>query len=219
MKEPSDLAKALDVILKNSAIEQTNGSRRNGYATPPIVAYGEENSPEGEVHLRDYWRTIRKRLWLIAGLALIVSSVAAIKQARLADIYQARARVQVDAETFSPALGASRGGSVYVDSYMDPEYFNTQVQILTSPTLLRRVAKTLDLEHNSNFLNPPASNRSTWQSVLRMFGFERSGKEAGPKSQVPIIAEGYSSSLGTDDATSNADEVERLEPYDDSLQP
>ena len=69
-------------------------------------------------------------------------------------MYQARARVQVDTETYSPALGASRGNSYYIDnSYMDPEYFNTQVQILSSPTLLRRVAKTLDLEHNSNFLD------------------------------------------------------------------
>src|SRR5882724_7862745 len=218
MKEPSDLAKALDVILKNSAIEQTS-SRRNGYATPPIVAYGEENSLEGEVHLRDYWRTIRKRLWLIAGLALIVSSVAAIKQARLADIYQARARVQVDAETFSPALGASRGGSVYVDSYMDPEYFNTQVQILTSPTLLRRVAKTLDLEHNINFLNSPATNQSTSRSLLRMFGFDRGSKEAQPKPRVPTIAEtNDKASLGIADNPDEAAEIERLAPYVDSLQ-
>jgi succinoglycan biosynthesis transport protein ExoP len=219
MKEPSDLAKALDVILKNSALEQTNVSTRNGYATPPIVAYGEENSPEGEVHLRDYWRTIRKRLWLIAGLALIVSSIAAIKQARLPDVYQARARVQVDAETFSPALGASRGGNVYVDSYMDPEYFNTQVQILTSPTLLRRVAKTLDLEHNRNFLSPPVANQSTWSSLLRMFGFDRSVKEPQPQSQVPVIAGiNEKASLSVGNNTDDASEVERLAPYVDSLQ-
>jgi polysaccharide biosynthesis transport protein len=219
MKEPSDLAKALDVILKNSALEQTNVSTRNGYATPPIVAYGEENSPEGEVHLRDYWRTIRKRLWLIAGLALIVSSIAAIKQARLPDVYQARARVQVDAETFSPALGASRGGNVYVDSYMDPEYFNTQVQILTSPTLLRRVAKTLDLEHNRNFLSPPVANQSTWSSLLRMFGFDRSVKEPQPQSQVPVIAGiNDKASLSVGNNTDDASEVERLAPYVDSLQ-
>ena len=219
MKEPSDLAKALDVILKNSALEQTNVSTRNGYATPPIVAYGEENSPEGEVHLRDYWRTIRKRLWLIAGLALIVSSIAAIKQARLPDVYQARARVQVDAETFSPALGASRGGNVYVDSYMDPEYFNTQVQIITSPTLLRRVAKTLDLEHNRNFLSPMVANQSTWSSLLRMFGFDRSVKEPQPQSQVPVIAGiNDKASLSVGNNTDDASEVERLAPYVDSLQ-
>jgi capsular exopolysaccharide synthesis family protein len=218
MKEPSDLAKALDVILKSSAIEHSNRSERNGYATPPIVAYGEENSPEGEVHLRDYWRTIRKRLWLIAGLALIVSSIAAIRQANLPDVYQARARVQVDAETFSPALGASRGGSVYVDSYMDPEYFNTQLQILTSPTLLRCVAKTLDLEHNRNFLSPPVANQSTWRSLLRMFGFDRSVKETQPQSQVPVIAGTNDGPTSVSNNTDDAAEVERLAPYVDSLQ-
>src|SRR5512132_1715867 len=139
MKEPSDLSKALEIILKNAAVEPSNGSARNGHPNPPIVTYGEENTPEGEMHLRDYWRTIRKRLWLILGLALIVCTIAALKQAQQPDMYQARARVQVDTESYSPALGASKGDSYYIDnSTMDPEYFNTQVQILSSPTLLRR---------------------------------------------------------------------------------
>jgi uncharacterized protein involved in exopolysaccharide biosynthesis len=171
MKEPSDLVKALDIILKSSALEQANEAKRNGYATPPIVAYGEDAEPEGEMHLRDYWRTVRKRLWLIIGLAVIISTIAALKQSQLPDIYQARARVQVDTESMNPAMGASRGGYYYADSYMDPEYFNTQVQILSSPTLLRRVARNLDLEHNRTFLNPRVENRSRWQSLVRMLVF------------------------------------------------
>ena len=93
MREHSELSKALQSWIKEAGLEQTNGSHRNGYATPPIVAYGEETGPEGEVHLRDYWRTIRKRLWLIVVLAVIVSTLAAIRQARQPDVYQARARV------------------------------------------------------------------------------------------------------------------------------
>ena len=89
MKEPSELSKALEVILKSTAIEPSSNQGRNGYSTPPIVAYGEEASPEGEMHLRDYWRTIRKRLWLIIGLALIVGMIVALRQARQPDIYQA----------------------------------------------------------------------------------------------------------------------------------
>jgi capsular exopolysaccharide synthesis family protein len=218
MKEPSDLTKALEVILKNSTIEPTNGSSRNGYATPPIVSYGEENSPEGEMHLRDYWRTIRKRLWLIIGLALIVSSIAALRQAKEPDVYQARARVQVDTETYSPALGASKGNAYYVDnSYMDPEYFNTQVQILTSPSLLRRVAKTLDLEHNRTFLDGPIESRSTIQGLLGMFGVKQAGQPtkdtrlALPDTTGPTLSSMTSS---VDDPA----EIERLTPYVESLQ-
>jgi len=218
MKEPSDLAKALEIILKNSTLEPTNGSARNGYATPPIVTYGEEESPEGEMHLRDYWRTIRKRLWLIVGLALIVSTIAALRQARQPDIFQARARVQVDTETYSPALGASKGNAYYVDnSYMDPEYFNTQVQILTSPSLLRRVAKTLDLEHNRAFLDGPVETRSTFQALMGMFGFKqaaqpaRDTRQALPEASGPILS---STTTSVDDPA----EIERLTPYVNSLQ-
>ena len=52
----------------------------------------------------------------------------------------------------------------------DPAYFNTQLQILSGPGLLRRVAKTLDLEHNEAFLRPQMGPRSTWQAVLHMVG-------------------------------------------------
>jgi polysaccharide biosynthesis transport protein len=218
MKEPSDLAKALAIILKNSPLEQTNGPSRNGYPTPPIVAYGEEASPEGEMHLRDYWRTIRKRLWLIIGLAVIVSTIAALRQAREPDIYQARARVQVDTESYSPALGASKGSSFYADNYMDPEYFNTQVQILSSPTLLRRVAKTLDLEHNQTFFQQRAGDRSLGQNLKRMLGFGAQKKETTakadavvPPSSGPISA---SASVSIDDPA----EITRLAPYVESLQ-
>lgn len=186
MKEPSELAKALEIVLKASAPEQTN-RERTGYSSPPVIVYGEENSPEGEVHLRDYWRTIRKRLWLIIGIGLIVTSIAAIRQARLPDIYSASARVQVDAENFSPALGASKGTTYYVDnSYVDPQYFNTQLQILTSPTLLRRVAKNLDLEHNRNFLETSSQKRSVWQSLLRMFGGGQKSEPTVVPNQVPV---------------------------------
>jgi polysaccharide biosynthesis transport protein len=215
MKEPSDLTKALALILKSSALEESEESRRNGYATPPIVAYGEESAPEGELHLRDYWQTVRKRLWLIIGLALIISTIAALRQARQPDMYQSHARVQVDVESTNPALGASKGGYYYSDNtYMDPEYFNTQVQILSSPTLLRRVAQNLDLEHNRNFLTSRVAQRSTWQSLKSMLGLGGKEKETPPPTALPAIETANVKS----DTTDNPADIERLAPYVDSIQ-
>ncbi|HSE34390.1 MAG TPA: polysaccharide biosynthesis tyrosine autokinase [Pyrinomonadaceae bacterium] len=214
MKEPSELSKALEVVLKASALEQAN-NRERGYASPPVVTYGEENSPEGEVHLRDYWRTIRKRLWLIIGVAVIISSIAAIRQARLPDRYTARARVQVDAESYSPALGASKGSTYYIDNtYVDPEYFNTQLQILTSPTLLRRVAKNLDLEHNRNFFDSQTTQRSTWQSLLRMVGMDKKTEAAERPNQVPVTADNPAQPLkSTTGSVDEPGDIARLAPY------
>ncbi|HTG95295.1 MAG TPA: polysaccharide biosynthesis tyrosine autokinase [Pyrinomonadaceae bacterium] len=218
MKEPSELAKAIEVVLKASALEQTNNGER--VTSPPVVVYGDENSPEGEVHLRDYWRTIRKRLWLIIGVAVIISSIAAIRQARLPDRYTARARVQVDAESYSPALGASKGSTYYIDnSYVDPEYFNTQLQILTSPTLLRRVAKNLDLEHNRNFLNSQAPQRSTWQNLSRMVGLESKTEAPARLNQVPVTAEDPAQPLrSTTGSVDEPGDIARLAPYVSELQ-
>jgi len=214
MNEPSDLVKALAV--RTSALEHANESPRNGYATPPIVAYGEEAGPEGELHLRDYWRAIRKRLWLIIGLAVIVSTITALKQSRQPDIYQAHARVQVDVESSNPALGASKG--YYADNtYMDPEYFNTQVQILSSPTLLRRVARNLDLEHNRTFLDPRIENHSTWQNLMRMIGFAKAKTPAATQS--PAVPNSSSQTLTSRaSAADDPAEIERLAPYVDSLE-
>jgi succinoglycan biosynthesis transport protein ExoP len=217
MKDPSDLAKALAIILKSSVLEEGNESRRNGYAIPPIVAYGEEAAPEGELHLRDYWRTIRKRLWLIIGLALIISTIAALRLARQPDIYQAHARVQVDTESTNPALGASKSGYYYSDNtYMDPEYFNTQVQILSSPTLLRRVARNLDLEHNRSFLNVRVATRSTWQSLMHMVGFGSQEKELSWPQSAPVAQP--SNAIASTTPADDASDIERLAPYVESLQ-
>ena len=216
MKEPTDLSKALEVILKSTAVEPNNHAR-NSYDPPPIVAYGEEAAPEGEMHLRDYWGTIRKRLWLIIGLALIVSAIAALRQARQPDIYQATSRVQVDSESHSPAMGASKGGSYFVDNYMDPEYFNTQVQILSSPTLLRRVARTLDLEHNQTFFDSRVPNRSTWQNLKRMAGL--AAPDLQPEKTAKVASENTPLVVANSDFnTDSAEDIERLAPHVGMLQ-
>jgi len=146
-------------------------------ATPPpplYRGYGVDPGGEDENQLREYWRAVRKHLWLIFGIAVLVTMLAAVYAARKPDIYTAQARVQVDLEN-NPAAGATNNGSPVIinNAADDPAYFNTQLQILTSQGLLRRVAKTLDLEHNQAFLRPQSEQkRSTWQSLLRMVGLD-----------------------------------------------
>ncbi len=48
-------------------------SSREMYGPPP--GYGMDYSPEGEAHLRDYWRSVRRHLWLILTIAPAVSQL------------------------------------------------------------------------------------------------------------------------------------------------
>ena len=81
------------------------------------------------------------------------------------------ARVQVDLEN-NPALGASaKGGPVILNTPRTTPSTSHAAPILSGPGLLRRVVKTLDLEHNQAFLQPQAAQkRSTWPRLLSMFG-------------------------------------------------
>jgi capsular exopolysaccharide synthesis family protein len=135
--------------------------------------YGDMDGVD-ENHFREYLRAVRKHMWLIVGLALIATAASAVYVAQKPDIYTAQTRVQVDLES-NPGAGATKSGAIIINGQAtDPAYFNTQLQNLTSPGLLRRVVKTLDLEHNDAFLHPSTGKeRTTWQNLLRMLGMQR----------------------------------------------
>lgn len=145
------------------------------------VPVGQHSALEAErrVPLRDYWGAIRKHLWLVCGLTVLITTIATIYLVRKPNIYDAQALVMVDLEDLNPAQGAASKNPVIVNSATnDPAYFNTQLRILTSQGLLRRVVKTLDLEHNASFPRPSSmpEREKWWANLQRMFGGSTSEK-------------------------------------------
>lgn len=182
---------------------------------PPTVDY--EVSEESDIHLRNYWDTVRKHLFLIISITALTTIMMAVYVARQSDIYEAQTRIQVGAET-NPAYGTtSKSGSIIVGGVSnDPTYFSSQLQILSGPGLMRRVVKTLDLEHNQAFLSPEtAQNHSMWQNLLRMVGIKKKGND-GPKPQSKDLP--LTTSVAPATAREDMAEAERLEPYVSSLQ-
>src|SRR5205814_2704332 len=152
----------------------------------PVYGYGLDSAAEGEVHLLDYWRAVRKRLWLVFGIAALITAFATIYVARKPDVYEAKSQVEIGLEN-NPMYAGKTAPFIY-SPVNDPSYFNTQLQILTSPGLLRRVVKTLDLEHNQAFLRPQSSQpRSTWKTIMEMFGISKpEKKDAAKPNELPL---------------------------------
>lgn len=170
--------------------------------------YGVDPNAENEVHLLDYWRAIRKRLWLVLGIVALITMLAVVYVARKPDFYEAQARVQVDLEDSGALVNNTRPLYGPTD---DPIYFNTQLQILVSPGLLRRVVRTLDLEHNPDFFKGnPAQRQSTWQRLMRMAGLgkESPDAESKPPDQLPLT-----NSVAQATAREDLNEAKRLAPY------
>ena len=131
-------------------------------------AYRDVYGPEG-FQILDYWRAIRKRIWLVAGIAVLVTTLAAIYMARKPNIYLAASVIQVDLEQTNPDLVTN--DRQRPTSNLDPSYFNTQLQLLSSDSLLRRVIKEHNLDANKDFqAAKTARETSAWRSVLRSLG-------------------------------------------------
>ena len=168
------------------------------------------NAEDERTHLRDYWKAVRKRLWLVLGLALLTTVITTVVMLHRQNMYQAVARVQVDLENNNSALGASKNSSVLVSNQVnDPAYFNTQLQILAGQGLLRRAVKSLDLEHNSTFV-ANVNQRSFWNNLERIVGLGgRKQSEREGLNNNSLLQVGSNEQL---------QEAERLSPYVDALQ-
>ncbi len=117
----------------------------------------------------EYWRAIRKRLWLVIGIMVLFTTLTAIYMARRPNIFQAQAVIQVDLEQANPSLVTDERRRPSMTS--DPAYFNTQLQLLTSEGLLRRVVKENSLDTNKEFNKDKGENSvSPVRSLLKAIG-------------------------------------------------
>lgn len=181
---------------------------------PQVVAvsgrypsYRGEYGSEGSQFL-DYWRAVRKRLWLVLGITVLVTTWAAIYMARKPNIYQAHAVIQVDLEQTNPDLITSESKRPVFNS--DPSYFNTQLQLLGSESLLRRVIKEHNLDSNKAFQQAKTdASTSAWRAMLRSIGLASDDKK--PDKTDPVAADPANTS--TLASSEEIAEAVRLAPY------
>ncbi|HLA95683.1 MAG TPA: polysaccharide biosynthesis tyrosine autokinase [Pyrinomonadaceae bacterium] len=172
-------------------------------------SYREFDPSEG-FQLLDYWNAVRKRLWLVIGIAVLVTTLAAIYMARKPDIYSANARIQVDLEQTNPDLVTSDRQRSLANP--DPSYFNTQLQLLGSDALLRRVIKEHNLDTNKDFQAVKNdSSGSAWQSMLKAVGLAGNGKNPNE-----VDTASANSDLASSDEIADA---MRLAPFVDQIRP
>ena len=77
--------------------------------------------PEEGLQIWDYWRAIRKRLWLVIGVAVLITTLTAIYMSRKPNIYESKATVQVDLEQANPDLVSKERSPLMTNN--DPAYF------------------------------------------------------------------------------------------------
>ncbi len=119
--------------------------RRDGYGR----AYGIQQN-DSQVHLRDYWRIVRRRLWVPISVVLLTVTLVTIYMLRSPSIFEGQTTIQLDREDTASLDVNSK--ELKIMGPEDTQYINTQLKNIQSPTTAFKVTKVLDLEHNLKFV-------------------------------------------------------------------
>ncbi|HXG91037.1 MAG TPA: polysaccharide biosynthesis tyrosine autokinase [Blastocatellia bacterium] len=183
-----------------------------GYRTPlPInYSYGYGYGQEDEkIHLREVWRILRKRKWLVISIVVIVTTLVGIEMFRRKAVYQASTTIEIGKENSTVV----RSGDLVINDESDPQYqvnIKTKMILLGSRELHEDVVANLKLDQNPKFL------RSGEESGIgKVFG-SIFGKG---ESQPPIVQdESLVDETDADAPARSAEESARLAPYVEALE-
>ena len=101
---------------------------------------------EEELDLRKYWRVIRKHLWSILGLAFSVAILTYLVLLTLTPIYKATSSLIIEPKSRQQVI--SIDDVVGLDT-SGAEYFMTQIEVLKSQSIARRVIDSLPADLQS----------------------------------------------------------------------
>src|ERR1041385_3412329 len=110
------------------------------------------SSTQEPAHLREYLAVVRKRIWLILSLMVVVTSLTAVQMYRMPSIYEAETTIQIE-QKHGNVLTTNGVSNIIVRSN-DANYWNTQLQKLKTQKLARQVVLRLHLQPNPAFFGP-----------------------------------------------------------------
>src|SRR6267142_1233140 len=124
-------------------------------------------------NIRDYFHVVLKRKWLVLSLVVVITSLVTIQMFRLPSIYQGETMIKIEPK----AKSVLQTKDLVINSGTDPNFWNTQLKLLESPSLARQVVLTLDLQHNPNFFGSQGQG-GIFTSLRRAFA--RDKQPTGP---------------------------------------
>jgi len=154
----------------------------NGEFPAAYTAYYDHESQSSQRTLRQYVRVITKRLPLIGAIAIVVTAAAAFYSFRQPSIYSASTEMLIEprkaAPTAKDAININFGGD-------ETTYYNTQLQLLQNPDLMKKVVLALGLQRDPDLLGQ--SDRGFFGTLRSLFSSP--AKAESPQGALPVLTD------------------------------
>ena len=134
--------------------------RETGLSTLLFPAEAATATSDEEVHFRDLWRVVVKRKWSIVAFFLIVVVATAIGTLMQTPVYRAEITLKIESE--ASKIIPFRDGLIDTG---DPDYFQTQIELLKSRAIAERVVEQMNLVPAVAPTAPPP--RPWWEQLFR----------------------------------------------------
>jgi len=142
---------------------------------------GDDSSVTEEIDLARIARAISAKRWWVIGPTVAMFAGSTIFVNVVKPRYSAEARVLLEnQENFIPRADKTER---VAEILPDPEAVQSQIQLLTSRDLARRVIKTLDLQGNDEF-DPLAKGMGATTRALVMLGLARDPTQTTPEDRI-----------------------------------
>ncbi len=198
---PEDRSSALPAVspFGPGGVERRRSVQVNPHAVAATTVDSNNQGTDDEIDLLAYWRMLVKRRWLIIAVVIVVAGIALVRTVLTPPTFRATVVMQIDPDTVQimPGQGLSpmQGG-------WDPDFKQTQFELLQSRSLAERVAEDLQLADSNIFeqLQPP-----TWTSRL--------GQLLNPRSRVkeaPLTPKTLEKTGGALDENANGESARKL---------
>ena len=106
-----------------------------------------------EAHLRDYWKVVWQGRWTILAIFVAILGATAVWTFLQTPIYRATATIEIEPQARRLIAGGdvSGMGARGLHWFAEEKYHNTQIEIIRSRDVSRRVVRLLDLESHPHF--------------------------------------------------------------------
>ncbi len=164
---------------------------------------------DGKRSIKQYINVVYKRLPIILAITILVTAAAAFYSFRQPSIFQARTALIIEPrrppQTQKEAININFGD--------DQKYYNTQLQLLKNPGLMKHVVIALGLQRDANLFGD--QNRGILATIRSMF----SGGQKPPDTDnaLPVVSDTASVTDKTGEPQLSPEESKRAEAYASAL--
>jgi succinoglycan biosynthesis transport protein ExoP len=149
---------------------------------PGYSSFYDDEALEGKRSIRQYFNVVYKRLPIILALTVLVTAVVAFYMYRKPSIYQAQTEIII--EPRKPKVQSK--DSININFGNDVNYYNTQLQLLQSPDLMKTVVTELGLYREPNLFGE--ESKGLLSGVRSIFSGAKKTEEK--QDSVPVITAG-----------------------------